>query len=82
MSHNSQNVPKVYADFNGLLGEWLCLSHTDTCEDESGAMVHLRTGMIVMAFDQDEDKHGIRDDLMGSGIVEPSPDWLQCRGSK
>jgi hypothetical protein len=82
MTHDSPNVPKVYADFNGLFGELLCLSHSDTCKDESGAEVRLQAGMTVTAFDYDQDEHGVSDNLIASGIVEPSPDWLQCQGSK
>ena len=82
MPHASTNVPKLYADFNGLFGELLCLSHSETCKDETGAEVRLQSGMAVTAFDHDEDEHGVRDNLIASGIVEPSPDWLQCRGSK
>ena len=82
MSQDFQNAPKFYADFNGLFGELLCLSHNETCKDESGAEVQLRAGMIVTAFDHDEDEHGVRDDLIATGIVERSPDWLQCSGSK
>ena len=75
-------MPKVRADFNGLFGELLCLSHSDTCADESGAEIQLRSGMIVTAFDEDADEHGARDDLIATGTVEPSPDWLRCNGSK
>ena len=82
MPHVSPNSPKVYADFNGVFGELLCLSHGETCKDESGAEVHLRAGMIVTAFDQDADEQGVRDDLIATGVVEQSPEWLQCRGSK
>jgi hypothetical protein len=82
MSHDVFNVPKLRADFNGLFGAVLCLSHSDTCLDESGTAVQLRAGMRVTAFDLDEDEHGVRDDLIATGIVEPSPEWLQCRGSR
>src|SRR5580704_924035 len=67
---------RVRADFNGLFGELLCLSHKDTCEDVDGNLVTLRTGMVLTAFDEDADEHGNRDDLIASGIVEPSPPWL------
>ena len=50
--------------------------------DESGAQVQLRSGMVVTAFDEDADEHGVRDDLIATGTVEPSPDWLRCNGSK
>jgi hypothetical protein len=82
MSHDCPNVPKVRADFNGLFGDLLCLSHSETCKDESGSEVRLQAGMSVTAFDHDEDEHGTRDNLIASGIVEPSPEWLQCQGSK
>ena len=35
-----------------------------------------------MAFDEDADEDGTRNDLIASGIVEPAPDWLSCKGSK
>ena len=73
---------RLRADFNGLFGEVLCLSHEDTCPDESGARIELRAGMIVTAFDEDADDQGRRDDLLASGVVEAAPDWLECRGSK
>jgi hypothetical protein len=76
------NTPKLRADFNGLFGEWLCLSHTDTCVDETGAVFQLRAGLIVTVFDEDFNENGDRDDLIATGVIEPSPDWLQCRGSK
>lgn len=73
---------KVRADFNGCFGDLLCLSHSETCVDESGAVVHLRAGMVVTAFDEDADERGVRDDILATGTVVPSPDWLRCRGSK
>lgn len=73
---------RLQGDFNGLFDEILCLSHTDTCPDENGKQVTLHAGMVVTAFDQDENEHGERDDLIASGVVEPSPDWLQCHGSR
>jgi len=84
MANDVPKVPKVRADFNGLFRGWtmLCLSHSDTCIDESGSIVQLRAGMTVTAFDEDADEHGVRDDLIATGVVEPSPDWLQCRGSR
>lgn len=73
---------KLQADFNGLFGDILCLSHEDFCLDEQGARVDLHAGMQVTAFDLDSDEQGRRDNLIASGVVEPSPDWLRCRGSK
>ena len=73
---------RLRADFNGLFGDILCLSHGDTCSDDEGREVTLREGMSVTAFDDDVDENGYRDDLIASGVVEPAPDWLQCNGSK
>ena len=84
MTHDVPHVRKVQADFNGLFrgGTMLCLSHSDTAPDEFGAPVQLRAGMTVTAFDLDADDNGAPDNLIATGIVEPSPDWLQCRGSR
>ena len=73
---------RVRADFNGLFGELLCLSHKDTCEDSEGNLVTLKPGMVLTAFDEDVDEHGNRDDLIGSGVVERSPWRLRCIGSR
>ncbi|MFN7924487.1 MAG: hypothetical protein U0Q16_30580 [Bryobacteraceae bacterium] len=70
----------VRADFNGLFGDVLCLSHSDRCIDYSGQEVEFRTGMIVTAFEEDGDD-GEPDCLVATGVVEPSPEWLSCRGS-
>lgn len=73
---------RLRADFNGLFGAWLCLSHDDTARDEHGVAVQLHEGMMVAVFEEDVGEQGERDDLVASGIVERSPDWLQCRGSR
>jgi hypothetical protein len=73
---------RLRADFNGLFGDTLCLSHEDTCPDQHGVPVALRAGMLVTAYDEDSDEQGERDDLVATGTVEPAPDWLTCRGSK
>jgi hypothetical protein len=72
----------VRADFNGLFSEFLCLSHGPTCKVFGGVDLQLQTGMVLTAFDEDADEYGNRDDLFATGTVEPSPDWLQCRGSR
>lgn len=74
--------PRLRADFNGLFGDLLCLSHAGTCPDEHGAEVALHSGMRVTAYDADADAEGRRDDLIASGVVEPSPAWLRCGGSR
>ena len=72
---------RLKADFNGLFGRVLCLSHSDFSEDEHGNRVALCAGMHVTAFEFNMEGD-VRDDLVASGIVEPSPDWLRCRGSR
>ena len=74
--------PKLRADFNGLFGDVLCLSHSDSSVDVNGATIQLAAGMEAIAFDEDADETGNRDDLIASGVVEPAPDWLSCNGSK
>ncbi len=73
---------RLRADFNGLFGDLLCLSHSDSCVDSDGNIVKLSAAMEVTAFDEDLDDQGNRDDLLASGIVEPSPEWLSCNGSR
>jgi hypothetical protein len=75
-------VRRVRADFNWLFGEILCLSHEDTCEDAAGNSVTLEANMLLTVFDQDVDDDGNRDNLLATGTVEPSPLWLQCKGSR
>jgi hypothetical protein len=72
---------KLQADFNGWFSQLLCLSHGDTALDEHGNAVTLVEGMQVTAFEEDYED-GQRDDLIASGVVERSPEWLQCRGSR
>jgi len=73
---------RLRADFNGLFGGLLCLSHGDTALDETGALVELRQGMLVTAYDEDIGDDGARDDVLATGVVERSPAWLKCLGSK
>lgn len=72
---------KVWADFNGVFGELLCLSHSDYSVDEAGNRVQLKAGMLLTAYQEDEED-GKRDDLLASGVVEPSPSWLAKEGSR
>jgi hypothetical protein len=73
---------RLRGDFNGLWGELLCLSHTDTAVDERGQSVLLAVGMDVTAFDPDTDDDGNPADLTANGVVIQSPEWLKCYGSK
>ena len=52
---------RLRADFNGLFGDTLCLSHEGTCPEQHGVPVALRTGMLVTAYDEDSDEQGERD---------------------
>jgi len=82
MDENLTPVIRVHGDFNGLFGDLLCLSHGEPCTDEFGGKVHLGAGMMVTAFCEETNEQGVRDDLVATGVVEPSPDWLGCKGSK
>lgn len=71
----------VQADFNGLFGEWLCLSHSDLVLDARQVQVPLRAGIVLTAYDHDADEQGRPDSIFATGTVEPSPEALRCRGS-
>ena len=82
-STNADTKPiRIRADFNGLFGELLCISHGESCYDQEGKPVVLRTGMKLTAFDEDQDDEGNRDDLIASGTVEQAPYELRCIGSR
>jgi hypothetical protein len=74
--------PRLRADFNGLFGSVLCLSHGDSCLDENGEAVTLQEGLRVTAIDQDVDAEGNADNLIATGIVVLAPDWLGHTGSR
>ena len=82
MAKYELQTPRLYADFNGYFGDILCLSHEDYCKTEDGEAVLLKAGMIATAYDEECDENGKRDDLIATGIVEPSPESLACRGSR
>lgn len=60
----------------------LCLSHSDTGTREDGSIIQFQEGMTITVFEEDIDQQGKRDDLIATGTVEVSPDWLQCKGSR
>src|SRR5215468_746655 len=72
----------LYADFNGLFGDLLRLSHSDRRRDAEGNEVFLRAGMVVTAFEDDLDDEGNPDNLIATGVVEQSPHWLARNGSR
>src|SRR5258708_17018877 len=72
---------KIRADFIGLFGDVLCLSHNETCFDETG-VVQLCDGLSITAYENDPDEDGKPDVLIANGKVAHAPDWLQCLGSK
>ena len=73
---------KVRGDFNGLFGEFLCLSHSEVATSDTGDTVELREGMEVIAFEEDVDDNGSSAFLVARGLVEPSPEPLRCCGSR
>src|SRR5215510_13654550 len=79
--NHASDLIKLRADFNGVFGGILCLSHKETCTDEKGNPVVVREGMRVLAYDEDLDENGKRDNLIATGVVERSPDWLRREGS-
>jgi len=81
MGQSSSDLIKLRADFNGLFGDVLCLSHRETCTDENGNPVVVREGMCALAYDEDQDENGNRDDLIATGVVAKSPGWLRREAS-
>ena len=63
----------VQADFNGLFGDVLCLSHKDTCRDANGEQVPVEEGMSVTAFS---------DELLATGTIGKPPRGLRHTGSQ
>ena len=61
----------VFADFNGLFGDLLCLSLADTVTNQAGEVIPLKEGMVITAYDLDADDQGNPDNLFATGIVEP-----------
>ena len=49
---------------------------------DTGATVSLVAGMVVTAFDDDVDDQGHPDELLATGKVIASPEWLRCTGSR
>ena len=77
----------IRGDFNGAWGTedggtLLCLTHHQTLRGWNGGDVVPEEGVMAIAMEEDTDQDGNRDDLIAQGIVIPSPDSLQCRGSK
>lgn len=73
----------VLADFNGLLEPGLlCLAHRDTVTDRAGRAVTLRPGLHLTACEPDLDDDGSPALLVASGVVEPSPAYAHCTGSR
>ncbi len=72
----------VQADFNGLFGETLCLSHRSTAVGHDGEAVELERGLVLTAFEDDPEEDGTPGFLLASGLVEPAPAELQCPGSR
>jgi hypothetical protein len=75
-------VPSVRADFNGLFGGVLCLTHEETASDEQGNGVALQEGMHVRAFDFDSDAAGNPDKIIATGTVARPPARLAHNGSR
>ena len=74
--------PWLYADFNGLFGSVLCLTHREFSVDEEGHQVPLQEGMTITAYDEDADDEGRPDKLFANGVVARPPVWLAHKGSR
>jgi hypothetical protein len=77
----STNPTAVRADFNGLFGDLLCLSHGEACVTANGDAVQLSEGLELVAF-EDDSLEGKQEYLVATGSVEPAPPELACNGSR
>ncbi len=73
---------RLRGDFNGLFGDLLCISHSDTATDDAGVTVALSEAMEVLAFEEDVDDDGSPAFLVARGLTVRSPDSLQHGGSR
>jgi hypothetical protein len=73
--------PRVLADFNGLFGDLLCLSHTDSATTDDGGSLLLREGLDAIAYEPDGDD-GTPAFLVARGSVTASPPELMHRGPR
>lgn len=71
----------VRANFKGLFGNLLCLSHGEPCTDPDGSPVEIAEGQLVIAY-EDESIENRREYLVACGSVERAPEELACRGSR
>jgi hypothetical protein len=73
----------IIADFNGIIGPGLlCISHWDTAINHAGRTIRLQEGMELTAFAEDSNEAGHRDDLVASGVVQPTLPDLGHTGSR
>jgi hypothetical protein len=70
------------ADFNGLFGNVLCLSHDELCTGTDGNPVPVHEGMRVVAIEPDMNTSGEPDNLIAVGTVGRPRTWLTHTGSR
>ena len=81
--HRDTTADWVFADFNGMLEpDLLCLAHSDVVTDNAGRSLALRPGLRLTAFDYDADESGRPDNILATGVVERSPAYARCNGSR
>ena len=73
---------RLQADFNGLFGDVLCLSHRETCLADDGTQIAVIEGMAAVAFEPDANALGEADELYATGVIEKAPESLACNGSR
>ncbi len=73
---------RVVGDFNGLFGDLLCLSHSETVTTDSGEPMALFEGLEIIAYEPDIDDDGSPIFLVARGVVTASPPELVHAGSR
>src|SRR5207244_209149 len=85
-SRSRRGARWIKADFNGLFPDGddalLCIAHGESAPDTADEPFQLVSGMLLTACAEGCDQDGQPADFIASGMVEPSPAWLQCKGSR
>ena len=73
---------RLRADFNGLSGDLLCLSHAERCRTPDGKEVEVTEGALAIALEPDPDREGDPMELFATGTIENAREEPACLGSR
>ena len=73
------STPRIQADFNGVFGDLLCISHSEAATTESGETVTEGMELVVYESDIEDGKPAF---LVARGRAVVSPPDFQHNGSR